>query len=73
VTYITNEVLTSKHDCMFERYTCDLELPKKLAGCTLYTRYCSMYRNETCPFYMVDCRKKSHRVSREPQNIANYV
>jgi len=44
VTYITNEVLTSKHDCVFERYTCDMELPKKLAGCSLYTRHCSMYR-----------------------------
>jgi len=39
VTYITNEVLTSRHDCVFERYSCDLELTKKLAGCKLYTRY----------------------------------
>jgi len=38
VTYITNEVLTSRHDAFFERYNCDLELPKHLAGCTLYTR-----------------------------------
>jgi len=30
-TYITNEVLTSRHDCVFERYTCDLDL-KKNAG-----------------------------------------
>jgi len=29
VTYITNEVITSRHDCVFPRYTCDLELPKK--------------------------------------------
>jgi len=27
VTYITNEVLTSRHDCLFERYTCELDLP----------------------------------------------
>jgi len=46
VTYITNEVITSKHGCFFERYTSDLELPKKLAGCTMYTRYCSMYREK---------------------------
>ena len=26
VTYITNEVLTSSHDCAIERYTCDLKL-----------------------------------------------
>jgi len=25
VTYITNEVRTSRHDCVFERYSCDLE------------------------------------------------
>jgi len=43
VTYISNEVLTSKQDCVFERYTCELVLPKKLAGCRLYMRYCSMY------------------------------
>ena len=53
VTYITNEVLTSRHDCVFERYTCDLELPKKLASCKLYTRYCSMYRKTACPFYLL--------------------
>ena len=23
-------------DCVFERYTCEFGLPKKLAGCTLY-------------------------------------
>jgi len=44
--YITKEVHTSENDCVFERYTCDLELPKELAGCTLYTRYCSMYRTK---------------------------
>jgi hypothetical protein len=42
VTYITNKVLTSKHDCVYERYTYDLDLTKKLAGCTLYTQYRSM-------------------------------
>ena len=43
VTYITNEVLTSRHTCVFGRNTCELDLPIKLAGCGLYTRYCSMY------------------------------
>jgi len=32
LTYITNEVLTLRHDCAFECYTCELDLPKKLAG-----------------------------------------
>ena len=29
ITCITNETITSKHDCVFERYTCHLDLPKK--------------------------------------------
>jgi len=65
VTCITNEVLTSRHDCVFERYTCDLDLPKKLAGRTLYKRYCSMYLKKTCPFYILYCTNKSHRLFRE--------
>ena len=28
VTYITIAVVTSTHDCLFERYTFDLDLPK---------------------------------------------
>ena len=67
VTYITNDLLTSNHDCVFERYPYDLDLPKKLAGCTLYTQYCYVYRKKTCPFYLLYCTKKSHRLFREPQ------
>jgi len=73
VTYITNKVLTSWHDCVFERYTCDLELPKKLAGCTMYTRYCSMYHKKTCPFYILYCTKKSHLCFEKLSAIVNYV
>jgi len=36
VTYKTIAVLMSKHDCVFECYTYDFDLPKKLPGCTLY-------------------------------------
>ena len=67
ITYINNEVLTSRHDCVFERYTCDLDLPKTLAGCNLYTKYCSMYPKNTCPFYILYCTKKSHRLFKETQ------
>jgi len=35
VTSITNEVLTSMNDRVYERYICYLEIPKKLARCTL--------------------------------------
>jgi len=41
VTYITIEVLTSTHDCVFEVYTCNLDLTKRLAACNLYTQRCS--------------------------------
>jgi len=67
ITYITNEVLTSIHDCVFERYTCELDLPKNLAGCRLYTRYCSMYPKKTCSFYILYSTKQSHRLFGETQ------
>jgi len=68
ITYITNEVLTSRHDCVFERYSCERDLPKKLASCTLYTRYCSMYAKKTCPFYILYCTKQSDRLFGETQS-----
>jgi hypothetical protein len=43
VTYITNEVPTSRHDCVLERYICDLYMPKRLLNCKLYTKYCSAH------------------------------
>ena len=67
ITCITNEKITSKHDCVFERYTCDLDLPKKLGGFTLYTRYCSMYHKKTYPFYMLYCTNRSHSLFGEAQ------
>jgi len=57
VTYITNEVLTSKHDCVFEIYTCNLDLPKRLAGCKLYTQRCSAYPQKSYLFYILYCTK----------------
>jgi len=62
VTYISNEVLTLRRDCVFERYTCELDLPKKLAGCRLYTLYCSMYPKKTSPCYILYCTKQYHRL-----------
>ena len=45
VAYITNEVLTSRHDCVFESYTCDFELPKKAGWLQIVTRYCIVKKN----------------------------
>jgi len=66
VTYKTNEVLKSRHDCVFERYTCELDLPKKLSGCRLYTRYCSMYP-KTLILFILFCAKQSHRLFAKTQ------
>jgi len=49
VTYITNEALTSRHYCVFECYTCELDLPKKLAGCRFCTRYFKCILKRTAP------------------------
>ena len=67
IKYISYEVLTSRHDCVFERYTCELSLPKKLVGCILYTRYYLMYPKKTCPFYILYCTKQSHLLFGETQ------
>jgi hypothetical protein len=36
VNYVTNEVLTSKHECVFNLFASDLHAPKRLANCKLY-------------------------------------
>ena len=61
-TFITNEVVKPRHDCGFERYTCDLDTPKRPANCKLYTQYYSVKPNNECRFYILSCSKKSHRI-----------
>jgi hypothetical protein len=41
ITYITNEVLTSIHDCRFDVYAFELDTPRQLAACKLYGTFCS--------------------------------
>jgi len=66
VTCITNEVLASRHDCMFERYICVyLNLPKILTGCNSQTLRCSMYPKDPKLFWTLHCTKSSHHYSRE--------
>ena len=57
VAYITNEVLNSKHECVLEKYCCDFDMPKRLAGCKLYTKSCLLYPYKIFPFYMLFCTK----------------
>ena len=49
VTYITNEVLTSRHDCVFDLFDIDLHLPKRLANFKLFTQSCS--EHPLCDYY----------------------
>lgn len=58
VTYITNQVLTSKHDYMFDF---DLHLPERLANCKSFIDSCSQYT--PCDNFAVGplyCTKQSH-------------
>jgi hypothetical protein len=38
VIYVTSEVLISQHDCVYEQCTNDLNVPKQLANCILFTK-----------------------------------
>ena len=48
VTYLTNEVLSSKHDCVTDLYFCDYESPMQLANCIVDLKYCPLQPNNTC-------------------------
>ena len=68
VTYITNEVLTSRHNCVFDLFDTDFQLPKRLSNCMLFTRSCSQHT--LCIYYpggIAYCTKRTHRVLKEPQ------
>jgi hypothetical protein len=64
LTYITNDVLTSKHECKFDVFAFDLHKPKSFANCELSSGFCSkhppnkdLFRNQM-PF----CSKSSHNL-----------
>jgi len=67
VTYITNEVLTSKHDCMSNLFAYNLHAPKQLASCKLYTNYCSVHPYKRFPSGTLFCSKQSHRMFQNVQ------
>jgi len=39
--YFTNDVETSRHECKFDMFALDLDRPRRLANCKLYTKFCS--------------------------------
>jgi hypothetical protein len=68
VTYITNQVLTSKHDCVFDLFQFNLRLPKRLAHCKSFTQSCR--KHSLCDYFSTRtlyCSKKVHRVFKQSQ------
>jgi hypothetical protein len=64
LTYITNYVLTLKHESKFDIFALDLHRPRRLANCELYSRFCSkhppkedIFRNK-----ILFCSKSSHNL-----------
>jgi len=63
VAFITNQVLTSKYDCVFDLFAYELHFPQQLANCKLFAQSCSKHR--ICDYYRrgtLYCTKRSHRV-----------
>ena len=67
VTYVINEVLTSRHHCVFDLFDIYLQLTKRIATCK-FTRSCS--EHHLCDYYSGGkfyCTKQNYRVLKESQ------
>jgi len=73
VTNVTNELLMSKHVCVFVRFTSNLKLPKNLAGLTYCTPYCSMYCKKPDPSTRYTVRRNLIICFESLGVIVNYV
>ena len=73
VTCITNEVISSRHDCVFQAYFCEFDSPIKQANCKAYTQYCPLHPDNTCLYkYCIPYRNLTACL--HTQNvIVNYV
>jgi len=72
VTFITNEVLTSKHDYVFDLFPNDLHLTQQLANCNLFAQSCS--KHSKCDYYPggpLYCTRQSNRVLKQTQYPCN--
>jgi hypothetical protein len=67
VFYVTNEVLISQHDCVYEQCINDLNIPKQLANCKLFTKFCKAHPYTRNCFGTLHYTKKSHRLLGDPQ------
>jgi hypothetical protein len=68
VTYITNEVLTSRHDCLSHMYGNKLHAAKILANCKEYPIRCIKHPYRKWPVGTLFCSKRSHRLYCDPKN-----
>ena len=62
-TIITNEVQSLMHDFTYNLYVCEFYSPIKLANCKVYSQYCPLHPNNTCPYHILFHSYKSHRTS----------
>jgi hypothetical protein len=68
VTYITNEVLTWRHNCLPDLYAHDLHAPNAFANCKDYPIYCKEHPYKKFPVGRLFCSKRSHRLYCDPRN-----
>jgi hypothetical protein len=63
ITYITNDMLTSKHECKFDICDLDLDQLKRLADCKLYSSFCTKHPQlDLLPEEILFCSKRSHNL-----------
>jgi len=68
LTYISNELLTYKHDCVFELFVYELHFPQQLAKCKLFAQICSKHhRRDYYSSGNLYYTERSHRVLKQPQ------
>ena len=61
LTYITNQVLISRHDCISDMLAYDINVPRRLADCKLHATYCSERPYKRFATEILFCTKQSHR------------
>ena len=69
LTYITNETLTSRHECIFDPGAINLNSPRRLANCKDDISFCDENPSpmDIFPAGVLFCTKRSHSQSRNNQ------
>jgi hypothetical protein len=65
LTYITNDTLTSRHECILDMCAFDLNTPRRLAKCKADISFCDENPPiDIFPAAVLFCTKRSHNRSR---------